>query len=125
VCHYKCKTGKYFAIHHKNYINGEKTHNDFKDSKCKTDRLSYYRYLEPIVRANPKRFALLCNEHHQAVTRLRQWAQPSLKRLVRLTYATEYISRKKTANSEKIELERRLENLEVAIAEGDLVPNNN
>lgn len=70
--------GKGFAIHHKYYINGEKTHRDF------TNRLEYYQYLEPIVIAEPKRFALVCNAHHQAITKLCRYNLTTFKRLLML-----------------------------------------
>lgn len=84
VCHAKCKTGKYFAIHHITYIPGEKIYSDFKDDKGKPDRLAYYTYLAPIVRANPKRFALLCNTHHTAVTHLTRFKKDKRARLFKL-----------------------------------------
>jgi len=83
VCHKKC-TGKYFAIHHKIYVEGEKIYSDFKKPDGTKDRLAYYRYLEPIVRRDPKRFALVCNTCHSAVTHGTRFKKDKWRRLVRL-----------------------------------------
>lgn len=50
-----------FTIHHLEYKKGEKTHKNF------LDRLKYYKYLRPIVKKNPKRFAFLCNPCHNSL----------------------------------------------------------
>jgi hypothetical protein len=78
ICHKACTTGKYFTIHHKKYVKIDRIHSDF------ISRLSYYLYLEPIVKRSPKRFALLCNTHHQAVERLKRYNPDNRKRLIRL-----------------------------------------
>ena len=79
VCHKKCTTGKYFTIHHIKYVPGEKTHKDF------SNRLDYYKYLFPIVAANPKRFALVCNKDHGVVTKLARYKKAIRKRLFKLS----------------------------------------
>lgn len=78
VCHRNCKKGKGFTIHHIKYKKGELIHSDFKN------RLEYYQYLEPIVRREPERFALLCNTHHQSVTRIMRFSKDKLVRLIKL-----------------------------------------
>jgi len=50
-----------FTIHHLEYKKNEKTHKNF------LDRLKYYKYLRPIVKKNPKRFAFLCNGCHVSI----------------------------------------------------------
>ena len=85
VCEDICTTGKYFTIHHIKYKKNEKTYKDFKDKKTRQYmRLKYYRYLTPIVKKNPKRFSLVCNSCHQAVTKLARWKKEKRKRLIRL-----------------------------------------
>lgn len=89
VCHKRCTTGKYFAIHHKKYKDNEKIYSDFRDSKGKIDRLSYYRYLKHIIeKLDPKtrriRFALTCNKCHYSVEWLKRYKPENRKRLVRL-----------------------------------------
>lgn len=80
VCHRKCTTGKHFTIHHIKYNKKEKTYKDFEG-----DRLAYYKYLFPLVKRNKKRFALLCNTCHQAVTKLSRWGPEKRRRLYVLT----------------------------------------
>jgi len=50
-----------FTMHHLEYKKNEKTHKNF------LDRLKYYKYLRPIVKKNPKRFAFLCNACHHSI----------------------------------------------------------
>lgn len=83
VCHKKCTEGKYFVIHHKIYKVNEKIYSDFKKNG-RPDRLAYYQYLEPIVRKEPKRFALVCNKDHFATETLKRYKKDKLKRLLRL-----------------------------------------
>ena len=56
-----------FVIHHCEYVEGEKTHKDFRS------RLKYYKYLGPIVQNRAKEgtlhryFAFLCNQCHHSL----------------------------------------------------------
>ena len=84
ICHKKCKQGKGFAIHHIIYKQEEKKYSDFKKPSGENDRLRYYQYLEPIVRSDKKRFTLLCNTCHSAVTHGVRWGRLKYNRLDRL-----------------------------------------
>ena len=72
MCHTK-KSKSGFIFHHRNYIQDEKTYSDFPNG------LAYHQYLEPLIRADPKRFRLLCSDHHQALERALRYG-PSLWR---------------------------------------------
>lgn len=98
VCWKPCLTGKGFTIHHLSYKEGEKDYRDFKTSKEMTDseRLKYWQYMEPIIRAEPSRFALLDNWHHVQVGRLRRFKDDKvIRRLFKLVLSTEYPKRRK------------------------------
>ena len=85
ICHMHCETGKYFAIHHIKYVKKEKTHRDFKDKETgQYFRLKYYRYLAPIVKKNPKRFALVCWKCHTLITRWGYIGKDKRKRITKL-----------------------------------------
>jgi len=64
TCHGKYNNKEAFVIHHRTYKDGEKTYKDFKLPNGKPDKLSYYRYLTPIILKEPKRFRLLHHKHH-------------------------------------------------------------
>lgn len=46
----------------------EKTYDDFRFPNGEKDRLSYHRYLIPVIKKNPKRFQLIHNTHHHQAT---------------------------------------------------------
>ena len=75
-------------IHHRRYRTDEKTHGDFtkqiKSGRTVPDRLSYYKYLAPIVRRRKKDFALVHNSCHQAISRLARWKKDNRHRLVKM-----------------------------------------
>ena len=73
---------KGMTFHHLWYLPNEKIYSDFKNS------LDYYRYLAPIIQADPKRFLFVCNAHHQAITRLCRWKGVKRKRLIRAVMMT-------------------------------------
>lgn len=69
VCHKPYPEGKSWVLHHRFYIKGEKTYDDFRFADGKKDKLNYYRYLIPLIQAMSKkeakrRFRLLHNTHH-------------------------------------------------------------
>ena len=82
------KNGKYhrggsFVIHHhkykkKNGIIIEKIHSDF------TSRLEYHKYLEKMVRKQPKRFKIFHNKCHFAVEKTAKWRPDRRKKLFKL-----------------------------------------
>ena len=81
VCHVSWhKRGMTF--HHIKYKTNEKTHSNFPDGYAGT--LQYYEYLKPIIKKNPKRFAYLCNPHHQTVTKLLQFSKDKQDRIFKL-----------------------------------------
>jgi len=81
VCHVSWhKRGMTF--HHIKYKTNEKTHSDFPDGYA--GALQYYNYLKPIIKKNPKRFAFLCNPHHQTVTKLLQFSDDKQDRIFKL-----------------------------------------
>ena len=103
LCHKPYPDGKSWTIHHRNYREGEKTSNDFKERiphvitrgkrkgkktfKTMYRKQEYYEYLKPVVlgRSDPRKdFAPLHNSCHQAVSRLARWKKPNRKRLCRL-----------------------------------------
>ena len=81
LCHTK-KSRSGFTFHHKRYIPGELTYSNFPNT------LSYYQYLEPLIRADPKRFMLLCSDHHQALERALRYNNTTWQRLNRLRRET-------------------------------------
>ncbi len=81
VCHTSWhKRGMTF--HHIKYNKNEKTHSDFPHGYGGI--LQYYEYLKPIIKKNPKRFAYLCNPHHQTVTKLLQFSEDKQDRIFKL-----------------------------------------
>lgn len=50
-----------FTFHHLTYKKNEKTHRNF------TSRLKYYKYITPIIKKEPERFAFLCNPCHHSL----------------------------------------------------------
>ena len=70
------------TFHHKWYVPSEKTHSDFQPGSA--GMLQYYRYITPIIMENPKRFAYLCNPHHQSITKLLQFNVDKQDRIFRL-----------------------------------------
>jgi len=81
VCHISWhKRGMTF--HHIKYYVNEKTHSDFPNGYG--GALQYYEYLKPIIKKNPKRFAYLCNPHHQTVTKLLQFNKDKQDRIFKL-----------------------------------------
>jgi hypothetical protein len=81
VCHTTWhKSGMTF--HHIIYKNNEKTRKDFDDGYG--GMLKYYIYITPIIQEFPKRFALLCNTHHQTITKILQFAEDKQDRIFKL-----------------------------------------
>jgi len=70
------------TIHHVMYKHGEKTRNNFVDGY--DGMLKYYKYVFPIIKKHPKRFAVLCNAHHQTITKLLQFSIYKQDRIFRL-----------------------------------------
>lgn len=81
LCHSK-KHKSGFTFHHKRYLPGELTYSNFPNP------LAYYQYLEPLVRADPNRFILLCSDHHQALERSLRYSDKTWSRLNRLRSET-------------------------------------
>ena len=79
---YVCHENHGMTFHHLWYLPNEKIYSDFKNS------LDYYRYLAPIIQADPKRFLFVCNAHHQAITRLCRWKGVKRKRLIKAVMMT-------------------------------------
>jgi len=75
ICHRRF--GKRFLFHHKQYIEGERIHSDFKST---TD---YNEYILPIIRKDKKRFILLCSGNHQTLERIKRMLPANRKRLYR------------------------------------------
>lgn len=92
ACHGLCKTGKHFVIHHKKYLKGEKTRQDFEK------RVEYLRYLEKLINKKThsqikEQFELLHNAHHSTITKLRRFKDnQTIIRIARITLDTEYTS---------------------------------
>src|SRR3989442_15755183 len=76
------KYGRGFTYHHLNYIFGEHTYRDFKDT------VKYNIYILPIIIRSPERFLLVCKKHHTAITRLRQYGRFNLIRLLLAVWLT-------------------------------------
>ena len=70
------------TFHHVIYKSNEKTRKDFV--KGYRGMLSYYIYITPTIKKFPKRFAVLCNTHHQTVTKLLQFSEDKQDRIFRL-----------------------------------------
>ncbi len=81
VCYSKWHNSS-MTFHHIIYKNGEKSRNDFADGYGGT--LEYYNYITPIIKKYPKRFALLCNAHHQTITKILQFSVNKQDRIFRL-----------------------------------------
>lgn len=103
----KKKNGKYhkggsFVIHHwkykkKNGILSEKIYSDFtklnRNGKTVPDRLSYHKYLKPIVLKQPKRFRTFHHKCHYAVEATAKWKPERRRKLFKLaeeTYRNNY-----------------------------------
>lgn len=74
TCKSKFKKGS--TIHHLSYRDNEKIYSDFSDP------LEYYKYLEPIVCAEPDRFLPLCFKHHYAVEWLKKYNADTLESIL-------------------------------------------
>ena len=70
------------TFHHIIYKHGELVRKDFADGYA--GMLQYYQYAAPIIRKFPKRFACLCNAHHQTITKLLQFSVDKQERLFKL-----------------------------------------
>ncbi len=70
------------TFHHIIYKHGELSRNDFTDGYG--GMLQYYKYISPIIKKHPKRFALLYNAHHQTVTKLLQFSIDKQNRIFKL-----------------------------------------
>ncbi|MDH3339975.1 MAG: hypothetical protein OEL84_01675 [Nitrosopumilus sp.] len=81
ICHCKLHP-KGMTFHHIKYLESDKVHSDFAPGY--KGMLQYYEYLRPVIRQNPKRFAYLCNPHHQTVTRLLRFKKDKQERIFRL-----------------------------------------
>lgn len=81
VCHASWHRRE-MTFHHIKYNRDEKIHSDFPSGYAGT--LQYYEYLKPIIKKNPKRFAYLCNPHHQTVTKLLQFHKNKQERIFKL-----------------------------------------
>lgn len=90
LCGEKCLEGKGWTIHHRKYKRNksgqiiEKIYSDFKLDNGKPDRLSYYKYLIPIVKKEFRRFALLHHKCHYAVGTLARYKPQNRRRLIKL-----------------------------------------
>jgi len=92
ICNGKYNQKEAFVIHHRDYNKTEKIYSDFKTTDGKLDKLSYYRYLIPIVKQNPKRFRLLHHKHHWLAE---SWARFKLENFERcVKVAREIIKRR-------------------------------
>src|SRR3990167_2801979 len=73
----------------KNGIIIEKIHSDFKS------RLEYHKYLEKMVRKQPKRFKIFHNKCHFAVEKTAKWRPDRRKKLFKLAeeiYKNNYLN---------------------------------
>jgi len=65
------------VIHHIQYLDSDKIYSDFKKKNSKgnliPDTLAYHKYLIPVVKKDPGRFAMLCSSHHSFVGRTARW----------------------------------------------------
>jgi len=62
-----CKKAKRgMIIHHRWYITNDVIYSKYPQNDA--GRLQYYKDLEPIIKANTKRFAYLCNTDHQSLS---------------------------------------------------------
>jgi hypothetical protein len=65
VC--KCTASKRgMVIHHYWYVDNDVIYSNYPQND--SGRLQYYKDLEPMIKANPKRFAYYCNTDHHNVT---------------------------------------------------------
>lgn len=92
ICHESYTPDIAFTIHHLEYLPEEKIYSDFKLPDGKPDRLNYYRYLIPIVKANPKRFMLLHHKHHWMAE---NWARPKPENFERMVKVARQINKRK------------------------------
>jgi len=70
----KCKickskiSKKGYVVHHRWYITNDVIYSNYPQND--SGRLQYYIDLEPMIKANPKRFSYLCNTDHHSLTNL-------------------------------------------------------
>jgi len=76
----KCiKSKRGMTIHHRFYITNDVTYKNYPQND--SGRLQYYIDLEPMIRANPKRFSYLCNTDHHSLTKFCQFGDAKFKAL--------------------------------------------
>jgi len=92
ICKEKYNENIAFVLHHRKYLSNEKIYSDFKLSNNKPDRLSYYRYLIPIVKLDPNRFRLLHHKHHWMAE---NWAMSRPARFERTVIVAREINKRK------------------------------
>ncbi len=76
------KFGKWFAFHHLEYREGEKTYRDFKST------VDYLEYVLPIIENDPSNFLLFCKSHHHFVELLHKMKPERKYRLLQAVEMT-------------------------------------
>ena len=89
ACHEPYNTTEAWTVHHRVYKPEEKIYSDFKLPNGKPDKLSYYRYLVPIILSLPraearKRFHLLHHKHHWLAESWARLKPANFERMVKL-----------------------------------------
>jgi hypothetical protein len=86
ICKGKYNLNESFVIHHKKYLVSDKIYSDFKKENSKgklvPDKLSYYKYLIPIIKNDSKRFLLLHHKCHYSLGFICRFGEEKLKRLL-------------------------------------------
>jgi len=87
ICHIEWSP-RGMTFHHISYKDTDKKHSDF--GKGYDGMLDYYVYLEPLILAEPERFAYLCNTHHQVITRFLRFSVDKQDRIFDLIKRSRY-----------------------------------
>lgn len=90
LCRERYRTDEAWTMHHAGdrkrnlpaYRPGEKIYSDFKLPNGRPDKLSYYRYLTPVILSEPSRFRLLHSKHHWLAENTARLSPDNFKRLV-------------------------------------------
>lgn len=92
ICQEPYTPDEAFTFHHLDYMEGEKTYDDFRLSNGRPDKLNYYKYLIPIIKKNPKRFKLLHHKHHWMAE---TWARLKPSNFERMVKVARQINKRK------------------------------
>ena len=92
ICKGEYNTDEAFVFHHLEYLPTDKMYSDFKLPNGEPDRLSYHRYLIPIIKKNPKRFMMLHWKHHWLAE---SWARLKPENFERMVKVARQINKRK------------------------------